>query len=180
MKKLLICSLYVYIYCTGSIWSQSLSIEISDITLPPVFTFEENCSRCHGHTGSAYGEHFADLKYDSLKNIITDMMIGPAGLSPDSIEIEAMVTYNQFINKHKPFATVINAKSFLDGKTDTLLVETSLNAKLRVNNQEVKINKGKEFWEIIFPLKSISPVVLTVVKEVQSASIIFPEAIWTK
>ena len=180
MKKLLSLSLFLSIFYTGSVWSQSQSTKISDISLPPVFTFEENCARCHGHEGNAYGEHFADLKYDSLKQIIQEMMIGPAGLDPDNIDLEAMVSYNRSFNSKMPFGSVINAKSFLDRKQDTLLVETSLNAELHLNIQDVKINKGKEFWEIFFLSNKVSQIVLTVVKETQSASFVFPNSLWTK
>lgn len=172
--------IFLILFTAGYILSQSGIKEISDLALSPVSTFEESCSRCHGNEGSAYGSGFGNLKYDSLRSITAEMMFGPGNLNPDSVEIEAMTSYNQSLKGKKPFASVVNAKSFLDGNEDSLKIETSPNTLLEIKNREVKINEDKGIWKLIYNYHKIAHLKITVKKKNTSTSLYFPDELWTK
>ncbi len=125
--KLLIFPFLIFSY---SLFAQSEIKKIENISLSPVPAFQENCSRCHGDEGSAYGKNFGNLSEDSLKMVVEDMMFGPGALNPDDAEIDAMVSYNKSLKQNKPFASVINSKSFLDGKDKSLKISASPKAEI--------------------------------------------------
>ena len=47
-----------------------LKITVTDLTYPPVSTFEESCSRCHGPQGSFFGKDFARVSDPNLTQVV--------------------------------------------------------------------------------------------------------------
>ena len=154
-SKILKFSFVSFIIFSSSLFAQSGIEKIEDISLSPVPTFQENCSRCHGDEGSAYGKDFGNLRDDSLKQVVEDMMFGPGALNPDSTEIKAMVSYNKSIKDNKPFASIINSKSFLDGKDKSLKISASPKAEIKVNNDDIKIVSADGIWNLNYDPKKI-------------------------
>ena len=153
--------------------------KIENITLSPVPTFKDNCSRCHGDEGSAYGKNFGNLEDDSLKLVVEDMMFGPGALNPDSTEINAMVSYNKSIKEDKPFASVINSKSFLDGKDKSLKISASPKAEIKVNNSDVKVISANGIWDLNYDSNKIKEIIITITRDKNSSILKFPEMLWT-
>ncbi len=178
-SKILKFSLVSFIIFSSSLFAQSGIEKIEDISLLPVPTFQENCSRCHGDEGSAYGKNFGNLKEDSLKLVVEDMMFGPGALNPDSEEIDAMVSYNKSIKNNKPFASIINSKSFLDGKDKSLKISASPKAEIKVNNDDVKIISVDGIWNLNYDLEKIKELKITVTRNKNSSTLNFPEELWT-
>ena len=162
------------------IYSQSDLNKIVDLSNSPINTFKESCSRCHGTEGSAYGKGFAVMSDDSLKEIISMMMRGPAQLTPKQNDIDAMADYNKSIRSKKPFAIVINAKSFLDGREDNLLVSLSPKAKLSVNDKQVKIEVEKNNYKLFYDSKKIKELKIIVTRDNNSSVINFPKELWSE
>ena len=174
--KLSFCSLMIFSY---SLKAQSDQKKIEDISLSPVPTFQENCSRCHGDEGSAYGKGFGDLKDDSLEEVVEDMMFGPGALDPDTTEIKAMVSYNKSIKENKPFASVINSKSFLDGKDKSLKISASPNTQVKVDNSAVKVVSADGIWNLNYDPNKIKGIKIIVTRNKNSSTLKFPKELWT-
>lgn len=82
-----------------------------DMKVGPIVQFEDACSRCHGPYGSFYGDEFAHLPHEELKEVVWDMMVGPPGLNPIEREVDAMTEYHHALREKHPFATLNNAAS---------------------------------------------------------------------
>ena len=170
--------LSMLIFCS-TLFAQTDINKIENISLSPIPTFKEYCARCHGDEGSAYGKNFANLSSDSLKLIIEDMMFGPGGLSPDEVEIAAMTSYSKSLSQNKPFASVENAKSFLDRKNKALKISSSPNAKIDVNNKDVKVVLSNGIWNLSYNPKKIKDLKIIVTRNKISSTLKFPEQMWT-
>ena len=162
------------------IYSQSDLNKIVDFSKSPIKTFKESCSRCHGNEGSAYGKNFAVMNDDSLKEIISMMMYGPAQLTPSQEDIEAMVAYNKAISSKKPFGIAMNSKSFIDGRQDSLVLSLSINAKLDVNNKQVRIEIVGNDYELFYDSKKVKEINITVTRDNRFSSFSFPKQLWSK
>jgi cytochrome c553 len=159
---------------------QSNKNGVVNLNLSPVSLFHSNCARCHGEEGVSYGKDFAHITDDSLRNAVNDMMFGPAGVNPDSIEIEAMIAYARSLKDKKPFADFMNLKSFLNRKEDILRVDASPRSVLITGNKKVKIKKGANNWELIFNLSKIKKVIFTVTRDGKSAYLRYPDELWSE
>ncbi len=177
IARLLFLSVLIF-YST--LFAQTDINKIENISLSPIPTFKENCARCHGDEGSAYGKNFANLSSDSLKLIIDDMMFGPGGLSPDEVEIAAMISYNKSLSENKPFASVENSKSFLEGKDKGLKISSSPHAKISIDNHAVKVDSTKGGWRLFYDPNKIKEIKITISRNDSSAFIDFPNELWTK
>ncbi len=152
----------------------------ADITLPPVATFGKYCARCHGYEGSAYGKNFGTLNYDSLKSITEDMMFGPAGLTPDSVSVEAMVAYNSALSRNVPFASVLNARSYFDKRNLFLLVETSPDAQVDHAERLTENSIDTLLWRIPQDSLKEGALRIRVTRNHVSSFIRFPEELWSR
>ena len=179
IKKIFNLSFYLMIIYSTSLFAQSDLKRIEDISLSPVPTFQENCSRCHGDEGSAYGKGFGNLSTYSLRGVVEDMMFGPGALNPDSTEINAMVSYNKSIMENKPFASVINSKSFLDGKDKSLKISATPKAEIKVNNSDVKVIPANGIWDLNYDSNKIKEIIITITRDKNSSILKFPEMLWT-
>ncbi len=179
VKIILIISFHLVIIFSSVMLAQSGITKIENISLSPVPTFQENCSRCHGDEGSTYGKNFGNLSEDSLKMVVEDMMFGPGALNPDSTEINAMVSYNKSIMENKPFASVINSKSFLDGKDKSLKISATPKAEIKVNNSDVKVIPANGIWDLNYDSNKIKEIIITITRDKNSSILKFPEMLWT-
>lgn len=181
MKRLsLLFILINFFIVNGNFYPQSRLNKIRDISIAPVSAFHDYCARCHGEEGSTYGKNFAHLREDSLKEVVEDMMFGPAELTPDSLEIEAMAAYNNSLKNTKPFAVVLNAASFIAGKEKNLKVEISPESTLETADDNIKISKNNNICELTYGPAKIKELVITVKKNKTSSSLKFPDEMWTK
>lgn len=161
-------------------YSQTGINKIADFSKSPFKIFKKSCSTCHGFEGSSYGKNFAVMSNDSLKEVISMMMYGPGQLTPSQEDIEAMVAYNKAISRKKPFAIVMNSKSFLDGKENNLKVKISSKAKLNVDNEQIRTEKSDSDYKLFYDLKKIKELKITVIRDSSSSSFIFPKQLWSK
>ena len=161
------------------VYSQTQIRKIVDLSVSPVSAFKKYCARCHGNEGSAYGKGFADLKDDSLRNIVEDMMFGPGALNPDSAEVEAMVSYNKTFKNKAPFAAALNLKSFLEGKENKLKIETAPGVTLETSNSNIKIEKLNNQWQLSFDPKQVKSVKISVKRNGIVSFLNLPGEIWT-
>jgi hypothetical protein len=175
MKRVVILVLYGFVF--SNVYSQDMLKRISDLSLPPVSTFKKFCSRCHGEEGEAYGKNFAKLREDSLRSVVKDMMFGPGGLRPDSSDITAMEEYNKSMGSKKPFAAVINSKSFMQGKDKELKIDASPDAKLEVDNDNVSVKENNGIWGLFYDPQKTGKVTITVKRNDASSSFTFPDEI---
>jgi len=180
VKKILFGFLLFVISFTPFIYAQSDLDKIIDLSSSPINTFKESCSRCHGNEGSAYGKGFAEMSDDSLKEIVFMMMKGPAQLTPGQADIEAMTGYNKSFRTLKPFAIVMNSKSFLEGKDDDLLVNLSAKAKLSIEDKKVKTELTGDNCKLFYDQKKIKELKITVTKDNNSSSFVFPKQLWSE
>lgn len=179
-KFLLPCAVFTLLF-TNEIYSQNSLKEITDISLSPVSTFEKQCSRCHGYEGKDYGKDFSELTDKKLKNYVEDMMFGPAFLSPTIVELDAMFAYNKSIQNKKPFASVVNAKSFLEGKEKELKINITQGAELSIDkNKGIEIEKGEEVWKLSYDSGKVNKLKITVTRNGISSSLIFPDKLWSE
>ena len=162
------------------IYSQSELTKKVNFSKSPVDIFNESCSGCHGEEGSAYGKNFAVMSDDSLREIIKEMMYGPAQLTPSDEDIKAMTAYNKSISSNKPFAIIMNSETFLHGKEDHLLISLSPNTKLNVNDKKVKIKTMGNHCELSYSPKNINKLKITITRDNRFISFSFPEQLWTK
>ena len=79
-----------------------------------------------------------------MKQIIEEMFLGPAQLSPGIADVDAMTSYHEAIAADKPFVIITNAESFKSGATSTLRGEASLGTTVRVVSDENTSNVARE------------------------------------
>lgn len=153
--------------------------EIADISIAPVLTFRESCSSCHGEEGKYYSPILVKMKDNEIKKRVEEMMFDNAFLNPNKIEIEAMYAYVKSIKEKKPYASVINSKSFLEGKDKSLRIDVSPNTKISADSK-IKIEKEKNIWKLSYDSKKIKQLKITLTQNDVSSSFVFPEEIWSK
>lgn len=179
IMKLLLFFAPLVLLISEKIYSQNSLREISDISISPVDTFEKYCSRCHGYEGADYEKEFEELTEEKLKNFVEDMMFGPAALNPTVMEIEAMTAYNKSIQYKKPFAAVLNSKSFLEGKEKNLVINFSPGSEISINEKEkIKIEKEEKIWKLFYNYEKISKLKIIVKRNGVTSSFIFPDELW--
>lgn len=180
MKINILCIIILFLFVAEQNYTQSQLQKISDLSLAPVSTFKNHCARCHGDEGISYGEHFGELPDPQLKAAVEDMMFGPAELSTENIEIDAMTAYNKSLKDRKPFAAVVNSFSFINGKEKYLLLDVSPDARLETDNKNVKIENDGNSWKLFFDYNKINSVKISVIRNEKSSSLIFPKETWTR
>ncbi len=100
---------FVFLFTISSISiCKDVQYDFHSLELSPIGTFENACARCHGSQGSFYGEAFANLEPEKLKQTVKEMMEGPAFLQPTEIEIDAMVAYHKALAAQSPFIVINN------------------------------------------------------------------------
>ncbi len=151
-----------------------------NISLPPVSTFKSYCARCHGYEGTAYGKDFGNLAGDSLSSVTGEMMFGPAGLNPDSIDIAAMTAYNKSIRTATPFGAVVNAASFLEGKDSVLVLDTAPRDSVGVETEGVAVRRNKEGWDMRYDLHKIHHIEIIIERNGKLSRIGFPGELWVQ
>jgi len=112
-----------------------------NLTLGPVSTFSQSCARCHGPRGSFYGDTFGELRGEALREIVEEMMAGPAGLRPTHAEVDAMAAYHRALLADQPFVVVTNAAAASAGQAGALRGEADPGA-------EVAVTAGEEVLEV--------------------------------
>jgi hypothetical protein len=175
MKILFFFCLIVIMSAHSCSYKKSRIKALSDISLPPVSTFEKSCSHCHGYEGSAYGESFRDIKDKALRSEIEEMMFYKAGLNPDSIEVDAMIAYTISLKNNEPFAIIVNSKSFLQGKVSNLIIETSPDTKLEVHDNSARIIENWNIKELFYDPAKIKKIEIHVKRNDASSSFDFPD-----
>lgn len=173
--------LLILIVTSVKLCSQVKLNEITNISNSPINSFKDHCSRCHGYEGSAYGEGFGDMEDAELKKVVKEMMIGPAQLKPEQIEIEAMYSYNKSLRDNKPFAVILNSKSFIERKDDNLQINLSPETKLVMeSNYGIRTEKKDNMVKLYYNPGKIKELKITITKNDNFSSFYFPENLWSE
>ena len=124
--------------------------DFQTLELSPISTFEEKCSRCHGSQGSFYGEAFANLEEEKLKQTVKEMMEGPAFLQPTEMEIVAMADYHRALAKKMPFIVIKKVENKTDGITifGETLPESILTYSQNKTTFPIKIDEDGN-WQLV-------------------------------
>jgi len=122
------------------------NIEIVELKLGPVSTFERTCARCHGPQGAFYGDEFAKLNDGELHNKIRQMMVGPSFLKPKSHEVDAMTAYHRALTSKEPFLCVTSYVPNEQTNTASFFGETTPGSKIefRSKNKEFSISPDEQ------------------------------------
>jgi cytochrome c553 len=111
------------------------TVEIKELKLGPVSTFERTCARCHGPQGAFYGDEFAKLDDDELHKKVRQMMVGPSFLKPKSYEVDAMTSYHRALTAKEPFLCVTSYKPNAQGQTAMLTGEATLGSTIEFHSK---------------------------------------------
>ncbi len=176
MKKIFYIILLILLIAISSCSNKKSRIKvISDISLSPISTFEKSCSGCHGYEGADYSENLRDMGDKVLRSEIEGMMFYNAGLSPDSIDVDAMLTYVISLKNNEPFAIILNSKSFLDGKVSDLEIEISPETKMEIRDDNIKVVENRNIQELFYDPAKIKKMEVTVKKNGVFSSFDFPD-----
>ncbi|MGI6454630.1 MAG: hypothetical protein ACOX5R_03295 [bacterium] len=151
-----------------------------DMKTGPVVLFEDACSRCHGPYGTFYGEEFAHLEPDELREVVWDMMAGPGGLDPSESEVNAMTEYHKALYHKKPYVSINNGLALQQGKTTLLQGDNSPDTEIFVKKgertypTEVKVHT----WTIQNPPQP--PFTVIAKRGEQQISFEFPSQQWAE
>jgi mono/diheme cytochrome c family protein len=130
-----------------------------ELTLPPVQTFADACARCHGPEGSFYGEAFASLDGQELEEIIHEMMVGPAYLSPSAADVAAMTAYHRALAADEPFVAIVDppAPNVLRQKdlSEQIRIDASPGARIQIDRSDdavvIAAHRGDKATRIEYP-----------------------------
>ncbi len=159
--------------------ARQLARGLVDFDPGPIVQFERSCARCHGPQGSFYGQEFADLEPQRLRQIVEKMMRGPAGLEPGAVQIDAMVGYQQALHQNVPFLVINNAASFACGHDPVLRGEVTPDTlvQCRAAGRVIPVQVEDPAWTLAGAPRP--PFVLTAVADHRQVSIDFPSQQWS-
>jgi hypothetical protein len=123
-----------------------------DLDLPPIRTFAARCARCHGERGAMYAQPFKH-QGEALRQVVSEMMRGPAQLDPTDAEIEAMLAYHRTMREAMPFAVATNAGAVAEGSAPTLDGEATPEAMVavRADGKRSNVKTDGQRWSIDAP-----------------------------
>ena len=78
----------------------------TNLSLPPIATFEDKCASCHGAEGSMYPAGFAQKETMTMLNLVRGMMEDQVYLHPNEQEVAAMTTYHLAMKNQQPFICI--------------------------------------------------------------------------
>lgn len=74
----------------------------------PLDYFQNQCARCHGDYGSAYGSEFGKkLTEQQLEGFVRDMADGPAQAPLSDADLAVETAFHRALRDGKPFAVVV-------------------------------------------------------------------------
>lgn len=78
----------------------------------PLQYFEDNCARCHGDYGSAYGPEFgAHLSDAQMRQEVKDMAEGPGGAPLEQEQLDLETAWHESLRDKRPFGVVTGWKN---------------------------------------------------------------------
>jgi hypothetical protein len=104
----------------------------------PVQSFENHCASCHGPQGSFYGEGFGSKTHADLKHMVEEMMHGPAFLTPEEYEVEAMTAYHHALDAGEPFICITHFDSTKQTLSGEVILQDHFYMQLK-NGKKQKI-----------------------------------------
>jgi len=114
----------------------------------PITYFEDNCARCHGSNGSAYGPEFGKHLSDAqLTKVIDDMAVGPGNAPVNARQLDVLVAYHHAMIARQPFVAV--TKTTPTGEQLTLEGEVTPNTALTVGNTVATVDGTN--WSVTIP-----------------------------
>jgi hypothetical protein len=119
----------------------------------PLSYFQDNCARCHGDYGSAYGEGFGKHLADAqLEKVIDDMAFGPGNAPLQPRELAVQVAYHKAMIAGQPFATVTKitidgANAILEGEAppDTAITVTGIPATMEGHSWRATVPVARSY-----------------------------------
>jgi hypothetical protein len=117
----------------------------------PISYFEQNCARCHGDFGSAYGPTFGHgLSDEQLTKVCDDMAAGPGNAPLNADELKALVDYHKAMIAKQPFVVVTRATEGDDGVT--VEGDVTPDVTVTVDDHEAKVDG--HLWRVAVPKRA--------------------------
>jgi hypothetical protein len=124
----------------------------------PLTYFQNNCARCHGDYGSAYGEAFGKHLTDAqLEKVIDDMAFGPGNAPLQPRELAVQIAYHKAMIAGQPFVTV--TKIITDGANAILEGEAPPNTAISVTG--IPATMDGHTWRATVPVARSYPIKAT-------------------
>src|SRR2546425_5662950 len=71
--------------------------------------FQNQCARCHGDYGAAYGPGFgAKLSDERLREVVMEMAEGPGQAPLTGAQLDVQTEFHRALRDHRPFAAVVS------------------------------------------------------------------------
>jgi hypothetical protein len=169
-----IMSVYYYFHRSPGVYV------IQDLSNPPVSTFKRRCAVCHGSEGASFGQNIGKMNDEVLRSNIEGMMNNEAGLHADSLSIEAMAAYIRTFLGKKPFAAVINARSFMASRDSSLFLDLTPGSTLSIKRMGVKVEQLENLWRVSYNPSKIRIVKFFVTRSDVASPLVFPEELWVR
>jgi hypothetical protein len=114
-----------------------------------------------------------------LRQMVKQMLEGPAGMRPSEIVVDAMVAYHRALDDDRPFLCVTNGETYLAGKADTLKGEVTPGATVTIeaNGKTVSVLVAGHGWTLANPP---CPPIRIIARQVQAQTVLrFPDSMWS-
>ena len=114
----------------------------------PLDYFQNQCARCHGDYGAAYGDKFAkNITYEQLQKFVRDMAEGPAQAPLNDPDLALETDFHRALRDKQPFAVAVAWK---DG---VLSGEALPGSKLRLEHdgKSVEVVLDGPAWQVSLP-----------------------------
>ncbi len=113
----------------------------------PLDYFQNNCARCHGDYGTAYGSEFAkNITDEQLQTFVRDMAEGPAQAPLGDADLASETDFHRALRDGRPFGAAVTWKDGVlsgeatPGSLITLEIEgQTQNIPLKGNSWSVKV-----------------------------------------
>lgn len=105
-------------------------VEPVNLQTGPLSQYDSGCARCHGEWGSQYEPGFHELGDERLRELVREMMLGPAQLQPSEAQVDAMTAYHRALQRHEPFVCIVNGADAAAGRAEAVRGEASPDSTL--------------------------------------------------
>ena len=130
---------------------EAASGPIAAVDFAPISYYDQNCSRCHGAYGSAYGE-IQKRDDSSLRHVVKEMSEGPGNAPLDAMPLEVEVAYHRSFIDKRPFLILTKVSG---GKTEpwTLTGEATPNSEVtvKIGDNPIAAKLDGHVWTVVLP-----------------------------
>ena len=123
------------------------------VTAGPITYYTANCARCHGDASAAYEGIINPKHGDALRQVISDMVDGPAQAAIDPTQLDDQVRLHEAMFDHKPYA-------WFDAAAAGVITGEKLdNTRVGLANGDVTTDAKVDGYRFVLPKSSHTPVV---------------------